>query len=543
MEQTRSVLESLFIRGFFPFLSFLFTLIIVAAGSLVPPAASLLKSMTRKGLLSLAALILLSVSIWLFAARHIPHVFFDQILHLDLAHNMAGYGLAAYTEAGSPSSYEKLSLSEAWPPAYSYMLSLVFKVCGSSESAAFAITLVFNIISLMIMYFLIYTVTEREPRAFWGTFLLAVSPVFIKYSATYSLEVCSLAFLLLSAWSAVLAFRFGKPAIFGAAVVIATWTCYIRAENLILMTLMVVLSIAAQWLINRKKPGLPLRTMVAGAAFSMILLIPMILELYYIFAFTRPPEWKNALTPYGSSLLENLVPNILFLMGKGDYHPLLLTILSIAGVIVAISKEEWKKNTMMTALQFCWLIICLLLYSSYQTGQFGTYSDSDRYSLNIMVPLSYLGACALERAFSFLQGWLRYLCILACLVTLILTSWTPLRNSTERTTSRSIYREYEFIKSIRADMLPDSNVPIVCFTPAKIVLLLGRRAMSINYFMRHMDSIDEAVLFQDFFWHEAIKPESMAQIEMKIQQNYSIQHLTHIDEGSIRYGMYILRKK
>ncbi|MGV8124135.1 MAG: glycosyltransferase family 39 protein [Candidatus Xenobiia bacterium LiM19] len=543
MELSRQTLEGVITRGFFPFLSLLFLSVIIAAGVLIPPAAASLRKISRMGWLSLSALILLCISIWIFFAPHIPHVYFDQFLHLDMAHNMARYQLCAYTDAGSPSSWEQLSLRVAWPPAYSYMLSLVFMICGSIEGAAFALTLIFSIMSLMIMYFLIYSLTGRETRAFWGGFLLAISPVFIKYSATYSLEVCSLAFLLLSAWSVVITSTSQSSRTYLASLMIIIWTCHIRAENILIILSMTVLVTISYWIFYRKKPPLSFQSIMTGAGLFILLMIPLLLELYYIFVYTRPPEWKRDLSPYGGALAENILPNILFLLGKGEFHPLIITILSITGIAIVLRKDERRDNPMMTVLPLSWLIICLILYSSYLTGKFGYYPDSDRFSLNLLVSLSYLGACTIELALSYLPGWLRPVCITACIIALTLTSWIPLRNSITRTTARPVYQEYQFIRSLENESLPDWNVPFVCSTPSKIILLLSRRAMTMDYFIHHMDTIDEAILFQDFFWCEAQNSERMAEVEMEIQDHYTIQYLKHTDDGTNRYGIYLLKKK
>jgi|GEM_PF-3141737 len=542
MENQRQFLEILIVKGFYPFLVFLFLLTLILFLFKLPLIVLSLKGINRKTWYLLIFVLFFCFSVWKWHTPHIPHVYYDQYYHMDLANNLLRHGLSAYTAAGSLNECDSYTLCNAWPPGYHFILSLFFLFLGSTESAAFSCSMIFGLLSVLFYFVLVYLAVQREDIALWSAFFLSVVPVHMKYTATYSLEIPSLSLILLTGISALIYLKYRNLRTLSAFIVISACTCYIRPENLFLLSVTCLLSSIPSLVTMIKNREFKINHMSLVIILGVILLLPLVLLFYYSFTYMRPPGWNTEPFSYLSYFKEHILENLLFFTRR--YHPFIMTVVALGGIIIIWRKKMPCINPLVIRVSILWFVICLALYSSYHTGDFFRFSDSDRYSLNLYVIICFFAATAMSRVLQFLKKWEKITCIVVSVVIMLYSSTMPLDNLIQKTTQRPLYSEYEYIKE-RCVRILDPAVPVLCWSdPQKIIFFSNVKAMNFNYFRNNMHLIDRIVLFQDFTWHMAMEdPKRFNEISGTIQDNYYMEPIEYRDIGEYRYGLYLLTKK
>ncbi len=543
MENQRQLLEMLLVKGFYSFLIFIFLLTFVFFLIELPFVIVSLKGINRKSWLMIILILFSSFSVWQWYTPHIPHVYFDQYAHLDLANNLCRHGLNAYTLAGSLTKCDSCSLCNAWPPGYHFILSLFFLLFGSTESVAYSCSLVFGLMSILLFFIFIYLAFNKEDIALWSAFFLAVVPVHLKYTATYSLEIPSLSFLLLTGVSALLYLKYRNLKTLIALIALFVCTCYIRPENFFILSVTCFLSSIPAIISMIKKRDFRFNHIsLIIILLSFILLLPLALLFYYSFTYMKPPGWNTEPFSYLYYFKAHILENLLFFARR--YHPLIITFIALGGIIIIGWKKVLSINPWMIRGLIIWFIICITLYSSYHTGDFFRFSDSDRYSLNLYITVCFFAAITMSWTFQFLGKGIKTLCIITSALVVLYSSQMPLNNLICKTTQRPVYSEYEFIKSRCSKML-DPAFPIVCYsTPSKFFFFANVKVMNFDYFKNNMSSIDRVVFFQDFSWYGAMNdPQRFQRMQSIIQDNYHMEPMEYRDTGKYRYGFYLLNKK
>jgi len=542
MENQRQFIEVLLMRGFYSFLIFLFILTFILFLIELPLVVASLKGLNRKSWYIIISILFVSFSVWQWYTPHIPHVYYDQYCHLDLANNLFRHGLCAYTLAGSLNECYNHTLCNAWPPGYHFILSLFFHLFGSTESVAYICSLFFGLLSILLFYILVYLAVQKEEIALWSAFFIAVVPVHLKYTATYSLEIPSLSFILLTGVSVLLYLKYRNLKTLLALITFFACACYIRPENFFLLSVTCFLSSIPAVVTRIKKRDFKFNRMSLVLSLSAILLLPLVLLFYYSFTYMKPPGWNTELFSYLSYFKEHILENLLFFTRR--YHPLIMTVIALGGIIIIWRKKMPCINPLIIRVSILWFIICIVLYSSYHTGDFFWFSDSDRYSLNLYITICFFAAITMSWVLQFLVKWEKILCIIVSVFVMLYSSLMPLEGLILKTTQRPLYSEYEFITT-RCIKILDPAVPVICCSiPAKIFFFSNVKVMNFDHFRNNMSSIDRVVLFKDFSWHLAMKdPQRFQEMQSTIQNNYYIELIEYRDIGEYRYGFYLLTKK
>ena len=462
---------------------------------------------------------------------------------------MALYKLYTFTERGSPTSLECSSISNSWPPGYHFLLSLVFNLFGTSERAAFNLSLIFGLISIFSLFASVLTATKNQETSLWCAALLTFTPVFLKFSSTYSLEICSLALTLVTLWVLVTHCHAESWRTFLALCLTFIFLSYIRPENLIIIGLTFGLLLAPE--LVRRRPAYAL-IMIPG----LFLLIPLALQMYYAFAYVKSPGWSIEPMSHLSYLQAQLLPNFLFFTSR--LHPLSMTILTIAGLAALLKDRTIHLRYYILAFSLILIAVSMLLYSSYHVGNFMSRMDSERYTLDIYLAICILGGIGAEWALGMAKNAGASIpfikikispkrltaskSIATMIIILILTwsAWGPLNILISKTLDRPEYFEYLFIKSADRQKL-DRSLDVLCYsTPSKIITLLGHKAMSMYCFRKSFLSREEIILFQDYEYNRNILG---SKLEKELLKHFTATPIEYRDFGRNRYAFYLLKRR
>lgn len=453
-----------------------------------------LSGITWKSWLILFFIVTMNFLVWKFYTPHIPHVYYDQFIHMDIAHNLAQNHMNVSTLQGSRDFIELPNKPSHYPPGYHYLLSNVFTMFGSTENTAFNFSFILGFLSIIFYFFLIYFIIEDQEVALWSAFMLSIAPVFLKYSATYSLEICSLLFLVLTILSIALYYKKRHWYLFLTSVIVCCFTCYLRVENFLLIVSSVIIFTVSLLFFQRSARQSINTWHYYLLLLAIPLLYPLFLQIYYSFKYLSPAGWSPEIGEYAHRFIRFLGINISFFFK--EHHPFLFTLLAIAGFCIIIKKR--KDFYYFNAFLMIWGIICLFVYSCYIDFVF--HADSERHTLIIYITLCFLSGLCLSLLLKRYSGEFKNILILMVTVILCVSSKSPFDNLISKSDTRVVYHEYEFIKTLEKKNL-DLNTYIVCScNVSEVAFLLNHKTMSINQFVSWMDNMDSVYYLQDSQW-------------------------------------------
>ena len=225
-----------------------------------------------------------------------------------------------------------------WP----ILLSVPFLLFGVNNYLAIYTSMFFGILSVPLMFILVYNLTKNKKIAIISSFLLAIYPMHIKYSGSAEIIIPSIFFILLTLMSFITYYQKNKKTLLILSILLLTFTIQIRLENIL-----IIFPIA--YILWQKKPKLKELSLFT-------ITIPFILA--YIFQFFRLTNfyigiYKNKITLFG---LNSTIPKFYFIN--------ILDILLIILVLVSIPLvyKENKRLFYISNLIFIPFLVFYLFY-------------------------------------------------------------------------------------------------------------------------------------------------------------------------------------
>lgn len=481
---------------------------------------NLFKKIEKKTWFILLLILLTGLIIRVWIIPHTHHVYFDGFEHVNIAGNMAHQGNFFLTRQGSFGDSQMYRLPY-WPPGYHALLALVFSVFGSSEFVAYNLSAVIGSLSIPVIFLIIYLLFQNKNISLLGTFLFSIIPVHLKYSGSISLEITSLFFILLAMLAILIYSRLRNIKSLFLLIFLSAFAVYIRPENIILLFFIPFF----YFLIGKKEDFFqsPKKVYSHIAIFlgsMLILLIPYFLHMYWGVFIEPPPGWGQGFYSRLENLRVFLTNNLLFWFS--NFHPLSFTLLAIFGAFRLI-----KINKKILLILFAWFLVFLLFYSSYHIGKFMGSTDGDRYALYLYISLivfAGVGFYELVKLVSFKQI---FLCL--AIAYLIFDVARPLVRSIEPTFSRDVYRQYQFILSMK-DKIPE-HLYVVSPSPPSIISSINRPAVDPYIFYNMSDKPKEAILFKDFWYVQDYNQElrrELLEIKESLKRVYDFELLSQV---------------
>lgn len=516
------------------------------------------KEINRKTWLLLFLIILSGVGLRMWLIPHTHHVYFDEFEHINIAQNMLYHGEFFVTLQGSARACQVHTM-QFWPPGYHAILSFLFALFGDHEYVAYFLSVIIGTLSIGAVFFLSYRMFKNNRVALCTTFLFNLIPVHLKYSGASETSICSLFFILLT----LIAFFnyvdfFDLPSLIFAFLTMVV-AIYMRPENGILLFLMVFLVL---FFGNKKiKNNRRIFIHIGLSVLLLLLLIPYFLQLYVGLFITPPPGWNENLNLYYIllNLKKHLPDNLKFWISNA--HPLSYTVLSAFGLYLLFKKQ--KKEVVFFLI---WFVVFLLLFSQYHIGNFLLGCDSDRYSLNLYIPVVLFagfglfqlidffkthGASRIEGHCSYRQSrcgcrcvflWPQTYKIIVCFILgyIVFDVSAPLKLGLNKTFSRDVYQEYQFVLKNK-DVIPDDIFVIAC-EPAELIAAIHKKAITPDLFIKLETMPEKAILFKDFWWFQNNDPELCQYLDY-LRQIYDFELLSSCPTSNENSFLLIELKK
>ena len=401
------------------FLEIIFLLIVIAIGINIKHFKLLWQTIPKKILLTAGVIVIAGALLVVFVAPRVHRIYYDEDIYENIGQNIAylktspvhhGGGLmenmgsvwknfigrAGMCNEGK-NDYGEYSCSRLEynkePNGWAYILSVVFRLFGVSEIAAFLTTNLLFALSVAAVFWIGYFLFKNLKPALYAALIFALTPEALRWSNTTAVEP-SAAFFAAAAVCAALYFLNNRTtgALF-LAVVVTAFAVQFRPESLMIVAVvgLAILFFAADEL----KKG---RFYLCVAIF-FVLIIPHIVHLYAV----KDMGWGATGPKFSTQYFQgNFVSNFLHYF-KNQQFPLLATILFFLGIFLRNDGENikdslyaWKAKAVIAV----WFLLFWGIFIYFYAGSY-TYGADVRFALLSYIPIAILagyGAAAVHAA-------------------------------------------------------------------------------------------------------------------------------------------------
>lgn len=173
----------------------------------------------------LTVIFLIAFFLRMYLPVHSHILYIDEHWYMEAGKNIFLHGNQDY--------YPK---SIGWP----FILSIAFGIFGISNWVAINTSIFFGALSVFVVFFAVFLITEDKIAAFFSSALFALLPVHIRWSATAETNVTSLFFILLAIFFSFLYLKNKKESLLWLSFSSIAFASQIRSENYFLFPLFII---------------------------------------------------------------------------------------------------------------------------------------------------------------------------------------------------------------------------------------------------------------------------------------------------------------
>jgi len=393
----------------------LFPLIIATFGILysLPELFKELKKL-RINKLYLALLFLLSLSFFLFEVfimKPTERIFFDEHLYQDEAIDILKQFNAKMCLYGTNETC-KIFTYYHQGIAWAYIIAIGYLISGiNAMHTAWNLNLIFSTLSIPLLFFVCYMLTEKESTSLLASFFYASMPLTLIWARTGCAEVSLVFFSLLSIFSLLLWIKTKNKRLIVLVISSIIFAAQGKIEGVFILP---ILAIFYFLFFGFKDEGLEKIFLPA-----LILLIPAFIYLtiqYKEDPFGAAGNKKFALEYF----VENIKTNSLYWFNFYQNGTPIQT-QNVSNMLIPIfallSVFGRRKETLAV---FIWFIIPFLIYASFYAGSV-TYGVDNRFMLSCVAPMVILASFGVSTLYNFLSKKSRILSI--CIVVILLSGY------------------------------------------------------------------------------------------------------------------------
>lgn len=203
------------------------------------------KGIGKRSWILLLVIFLCGLSLRLFVFPHYYKLYLDEPLNVEYAKNINNNLRPEICELNSK------ELEECWfiwqkPVAWPFLLSLVFKALGNSSEVAILLGNVIGSFSIIMIFFLSYLILGRQNVALWSAFLIAFTPLYVKWSNSSGANNPSLFFVLFTMIIFILYLKQRSKILMVLFFLVSVFTILLKFENVILVPILLLMYIASK---------------------------------------------------------------------------------------------------------------------------------------------------------------------------------------------------------------------------------------------------------------------------------------------------------
>ncbi len=353
-----------------------------------PAVKGLFKGRLTKGQWAAAAVLPAIAFLLAFAwAPRTHRIYYDENIYLHIGQSIAETGRAQMVNFGEIRD-GKLVADEGeynkQPNAYPFLLALVYRIAGESESVSFLFNNLVFAGAAFLVFLLGVLLFEEFKAGLYAAAAFVVIPQNILWHNTTAVEPSNTAAIVLTMFLTFAFVRAPRLPLFFLAVTAAVFASQFRMESLLVFPLMLIFLLIDGREVFRDPKAYD------AVPLGLLLLLPHILHLLY---FQGHPWGAAGQERFGLAALgRNLATNGPFFLNNKEF-PVLLTAAALAAFLFRRKRTEKMQAGI-------WLLAFWGVFLFFYAGSFH-YGADVRFSLMAFPPLALLagaGLADLDRA-------------------------------------------------------------------------------------------------------------------------------------------------
>jgi hypothetical protein len=292
-----------------------------------------------------------------------------------------------------------------WP----FIVSIFFWATGPNQYTLFYVNSVFGILSAIVLFFLVYGITERSVAGIAAASFLAFHPLHSLWSTCGAGIVPAVFFMLLSLAGLFWFFRYSHDYFMYLSLFAASFAAQISAENLLLFLL---IPLAIFFL---KNEFFHFKSVIKGIIFPFLLAVPSALHEFLVMM-------SSGYEISVGKLVDNLTMDISWVKGTGGFS-IIIIIFAALGLLLGW-KKYGKTIVVFAALGAAYLVLLNYFWEPME--------HMERYTLYMDICLIAIGSLGVSSAMDEFTI-LRIPALIACIIVpAIFSSGFHVRNANPR---------------------------------------------------------------------------------------------------------------
>ena len=548
------------------FLEITFFLVIVATACNLRVFKRVFSGITRGTWYAVGCITVIGLLITIFVAPRDHRIYYDEDIYQSIGQNIA-YLKSAGAHTGEDYSQ---SFSNVWkrfigraamcnegrneygtfycdrleynkePNGWPYLLSVVFRLFGVHEPAAFLTNNLLYGVSIVTVFLIGYLLFETALAGIYAALIFALTPECMMWSNTTAVEPSAALFPGLALLSALILVRSRETTALYLLAVMTAFAVQFRPESI--MFLAVVGLVVLFWNSATLKRG----EFYLFLAIFCVLIIPHLVHLYSV----KDMGWGSSGPKFSTDYLKgNFKANALFYL-KNIRFPLLFTILFGLGIVLKAGKGDSARSTFHLRgklVLLTWFLLFWGIFIFFYAGSYN-YGADVRFSLLSAMPLALFAGYGAVALHYLLQRRLRFNHVHSVLPLIIVFSFLPFLPFVRAITQEAwgARADHRFAKEM-AKVLPDDAI-VLTHNP-NMFLLWGKNAAQAslpteqkNAFKRFFYRYKGGIYFHYNFWCN-VPDKLQNSFCTNILERYDCTPVLSFAEQNYTYALYKVEKK
>ena len=523
------------INSNFYFLEINFFLIIVGFILIFPFVKNLIITIPRKIIYLLSGVAIIGIFITSFVAPQTHRIYYDEDIYENIGQNFATLQKAQLCNDGS-TVYGVYDCHDGFynkqPYAFPYLLSIVYRIFGVSESVSFIFNNLLFGLSIILVFFIAFILFKNYLIGIFSALMYALIPQNLLWFNTTAAEPSTALFGAMFIFSLIVFLKEKSNRSLFLMIVLASFSIQFRTESFLLIF------IALTGIIIYKPAELKSLRIYNAGLLLLVLSLTFILHIIV----TSGDSWGTTDAKISLNyFIHNFSVNSLFYIDNAKF-PILFTLFAI---ISLFSKSFIKEKLILFVWFLCFWGIFLLFYA----GSYG-YGADVRYSLVSYIPLvilAGLGVYKLQELLKKNQYLKSYLNpILAILIIISVLKFLPqVRAETQE--AWGARADHLYAKEF-SSLLPENSI-VLTHNP-NMFHLWGKNAAQVSLATFEKSYVNQ-ILFQKYtdgvylHWNYWCNADDSLQNSFceNVISGYNHEVIKEYKENDFRYALYRLKLK
>jgi hypothetical protein len=514
----------------FYFLEINFFLILIGFILIIPFLKNLFSSIPRRIVYLLIGISVAGILITSFVAPQTHRIYYDEDIYENIGQNLAALQKAQLCNDGG-TTYGVYNCQEGYynkePYAYPYLLSIVYRLFGVSETLSFVFNNLLFGLTIIIIFLIGFLLFKNYLIGIFSALIYALIPQNLLWFNTTAAEPSASLFSAIFIFSVIIFLKDRSNRSLFLLVVLASFAIQFRPESVL------ILLIAFISIITFSPDELKHVRIYSAGLFFLALSFAFVIHLMV----TSGSSWGTTAPTFSLDyFVHNFTVNSLFYINNLKF-PVIFTILFL---ISFFSNSFFKEKILLGIWFLCFWGIFLFFYA----GSYG-YGADVRYSLVSYIPMVVLAGLGVHRLQSFLKKFptlnFYYYPIITIIIILSFLKFLPqVRAETQE--AWGARADHYYAKEF-AMLLPENSI-VLTHNP-NMFHLWGKNAAQVSLATTNKSYVNQVLFYQYkggvyLHWNYWCNADDSLQNSFckNVLMDYKYELIKEYKENDYRYALY-----